>query len=79
MGQKDKCVVYSGYCDEHGFAHGAEAQELRSGIEQIIRQEDPAEPEYVFGRLQELLDSVDARDSLAYLETPKKRRRRAPR
>ncbi len=64
-----KCPVYSQHCPEHGFFHGAEAEELREGIEAIIEQEGD---EHGFKRaLRALLDRVDARDSLAYLEAKK--------
>ena len=64
-----KCTVYSKYCPEHGFFHGAEAEELREGIEKIIDHEGDVRG---FKRaLQALLDRVDARDSLAYLEAKK--------
>jgi len=56
-----KCVIGE-YCSKHDFIHGAEAEELRSGIERLI-------DEGVTERgLRRLLDEVDARDSLAYLE-----------
>jgi len=59
------CSVYGHPCHEHGFIHGAEAEELREGIEKLIGEGREA----VTGReLQRLLDRVDARDSLAYLE-----------
>jgi hypothetical protein len=59
-----KCHLRAGYCHEHGFVHGAEAEELRSGIEKLLKA-DPANWPMA---LQDLLDRVDARDSLAYLE-----------
>lgn len=63
------CSVYSDPCPVHGFVHGAEAEELRKGIEQIMKHDGD---EYGFRRsLQALLDKVDARDSLAYLEAKK--------
>jgi hypothetical protein len=73
-------------CPVHGFAkHGKEAEELRAGIEKIINEHcgalDGSDPsryeeatEDMCDDLQALLDRVDARDSLAYLERkPKKR------
>lgn len=64
-----KCRVYSEPCPDHGFFHGAEAEELREGIEAILDREGD---ERGFKRaLQALLDRVDARDSLAYLEAKK--------
>jgi len=68
-----QCVV-GVPCDRHGRAiHGREAEELRSGIEQILRQyEQHADSDFEYNSLRRslraLLDEVDARDSLAYLE-----------
>lgn len=69
----DKCRVYKDPCPEHDFIHGAEAEELREGIEGLIKRyvgEDFEEWEMrdLLGNLQELLDRVDARDSLAFRE-----------
>lgn len=71
----DQCVVGLP-CDQHGGAvHGREAEELRKGIENIIAQTvgDDACPDSardVLHALQRLLDDVDARDSLVFLEAP---------
>lgn len=62
-----KCTVYSKYCHDHGFSHGAEAEELREGIENIL-ESNPSEDEWEY-KLRDLLNEVDARDSLAYLES----------
>lgn len=67
------CPVYKEPCHEHGFQHGAEAEELRAGIEEVVKYMgrddiDTDDLLGVKGRLQRLLDRVDARDSLAYLE-----------
>ncbi len=52
-------------CSFHrGAVHGSEAEELRSGIEALIKTDLRVDSH----TLQRLLDSVDARDSLAYLE-----------
>jgi hypothetical protein len=64
MGQPNKCTVYGSYCDNHGFQHGAEAEELREGIQKLIDQHPRKVP---VGALERLLESVDARDSIAYL------------
>lgn len=69
---KPACPIYSAVCPEHGFVHGAEAEELRAGIERLIKEAD-MDPDdgvrrTVASELQSLLDSVDARDSLAFLE-----------
>lgn len=61
--------IENGTCRRHANQkHGAEAEELRRGIEQIV-----ANLQHVAGRetrvqLQALLDRIDARDSLSYLE-----------
>lgn len=62
----EQCVI-GVYCRRHGFIHGAEAEELRSRVERLLsnNQIDSS----VDGReLQAILDEVDARDSLAWLE-----------
>jgi hypothetical protein len=70
------CVVGVS-CDRHGGAvHGREAEELRKGIERIIAQTvvDDACPDSandVLDELQRLLDGIDARDSLVFLEETK--------
>jgi len=65
-----RCTAYKNHCGTHGFIHGGEAEELRSGIEDILRQ-------WRLGYLKKgatilrigmLLDEVDARDSLAFRE-----------
>lgn len=51
-------------CREHdGQIHGAEAEELRSGLERLIEEDD-----LTVRSVWRLLDRVDARDSLAFLE-----------
>ena len=64
-----KCPVYAAPCPDHGFIHGAEAEELRSGIERLCAKYDKKVPIF---ELEELIQSVDARDSLAYLEANRK-------
>jgi hypothetical protein len=65
------CAVHS------GMRHGGEAEELRMGIEEIIKgplYEDYSPQkaaEEVLEKLRTLLDSVDARDSLAHAEMKK--------
>lgn len=54
--QKPDCVI-GVYCQRHGFIHGQEAEELRERLEELG---DKA--------VNRVLDEVDARDSLAYLE-----------
>lgn len=59
-------------CPVHGYQrHGREAEELRAGIEAVLAEFDGvsyAKVDTVCGVLRALLDRVDARDSLAYLE-----------
>ena len=58
------CVI-GRRCREHnGSFHGQEAEELRAGIEKMIHDDSTSVWE-----LQALLDRVDARDSLAFLES----------
>lgn len=71
--EESKCRLFDDYCIEHEFTHGAEATELREGIEQILRDLpglDQANESFTvpIGYLQRLLDRIDARDSLAYAE-----------
>lgn len=55
-------------CAVHAFVnHGKEAEELRAGIERVLKDGVPSR---VARDLRLLLDAVDARDSLAYLERP---------
>ena len=58
------CVLGK-YCHKHDFVHGAEAEELRNGIEKLLVDHPRKVPSAL---LQRLLDTTDARDSLAYLE-----------
>lgn len=71
-------------CPVHAFVtHGKEAQELRVGVEKLLKKyphhngwdetsTDTLEAyEGLRDALVELLDDVDARDSLAYLERVK--------
>lgn len=71
MGKKSRppCVLGE-YCAFHNFIHGAEAEELRSGVEKLMYGDDPVHP----AALRALLDLVDARDSVAYLEHKEKTR-----
>lgn len=61
-----KCVM-GVYCHNHGFIHGAEAEELRQRIERAIKGADH-EGCVDEDDLQRILDEVDARDSLAWQE-----------
>lgn len=62
------CLVYTEACAEHGFMHGAEASELREGIEALLDQCGEMSHDEWSEALLSLLDRVDARDSLARLE-----------
>lgn len=65
-----QCVVGVS-CAQHGGAvHGREAEELRAGIERIRKDHPPDHvgEHIVHAALRRLLDEVDARDSLAFLE-----------
>lgn len=61
--EAEPCVIGK-YCHRHGFIHGAEAEELRKRIEGLITGHD----DIYDSRLRDVLDDVDARDSLALLE-----------
>lgn len=78
---KERCPIRGRYCSEHGFVHGHEAEALRSGIENLMVTKSEPTRDHGFAvnvvDLQKLLDSVDARDSLAFVEARQKRRRRA--
>ena len=71
----DFCVV-GVRCDRHGGAvHGQEAEELRAGVEQILRNTsdvaDDAVPDVLRSLRKSLiflLDHIDARDSLSFRE-----------
>lgn len=66
-----KCVVGE-YCRKHGFIHGAEAEELRERVTQILDQVDHEgddAAEALDRALRVMLDEVDARDSCAVQKT----------
>jgi len=66
-----KCPI-RGECPRHGFVHGREAEELRAGIEEILRgwraSDNDRSLDELLSHLQGLLDDTDARDSLAFIE-----------
>lgn len=90
MEREERCLVYEGYCPAHGFIHGAEAEELRVGVEKIASRLDSEDGGSRWGMdvdaankdlaktLLKLLADVDARDSVAYLEAKKHDERRMP-
>ena len=62
-------------CEKHGgVVHGREAEELRAGIEDVLKEhgqasnDERADLEEMQDALQRLLSEVDARDSLSSLE-----------
>lgn len=75
---KPPCVIGK-LCAEHQFVHGAEAEQLRAKAEEFIARLNSAEAregidsQVVADDLQDLLDSVDARDSLAFVEVKPRR------
>jgi len=71
------CPVYREACFDHGFVHGAEAEELREGIEKVLATHNyPDDAHSLRCELQAILDRVDARDSLAYREATDRKRRK---
>lgn len=71
-----EACVFGLPCTRHnGVVHGAEAEELRRGIEKILRDFDTSElrdpprvESAMLRELEQLLVEVDARDSLAFVE-----------
>jgi hypothetical protein len=61
---KKKPCIFGEYCSRHQFVHGAEAEELRQRLEELLARRGGIEDYEV----QHILDDVDARDSVAYLE-----------
>lgn len=67
--QAPSCPITRAYCHVHGQVHGAEAEELRRWIENLLFEATAScAPDDWPAALQKLLDRVDARDSLAFLE-----------
>ncbi len=65
------CVI-GDYCRDHGFIHGSEAEELRERIDWILKdvEHDPeTAANVIVGALRTMLDEIDARDSLAFVES----------
>jgi hypothetical protein len=58
------CVI-GRHCVRHGFIHGAEAEELRDRLEKASEATGHTDTRRTIRRI---LDKVDARDSLAWLE-----------
>lgn len=86
--RNDACVVVpyfkgarvTDYCTVHGdVRHGKEAEELRAGVETLMEKSERTRGGgYAVNvvDLQRLLARVDARDSLAFVETKPRRVRR---
>ncbi len=64
---KPPCVIGK-RCERHDFIHGAEAEELREELEKVAETDEEGEGNWA----RRILDKVDARDSLAYVEVRKK-------
>lgn len=82
----ERCPIRRRHCPEHHFVHGKEAEELRSGIEEALDNHDSLVSEMsgddardtltsLVECLRNLLGSVDARDSIAYVEKRSKRKK----
>ena len=82
VGRRSNCTVHTAPCPEHGFVHGAEANELREAIESILKdfrdtttgsaEEDLSD---ILEDLEHLLQKIDARDSVAHLEAKRESER----
>lgn len=72
--QMKKCQVHILPCTEHGYIHGAEANELREGVEELLKEDreyynpQHLDDDRLASNLERLLNRVDARDSLAKVE-----------
>ena len=64
-----KLCAIGRYCPKHNYIHGAEAEEFRCRMEEAIKEAEERDDEACIGVIQKILDDVDARDSLAYLES----------
>jgi len=65
---KRACRIDGKPCKAHDRVHGKEAEELRAGVEKLLKEAiDDGICDLVDG-LRYLLDHTYARDSLAYLE-----------
>ena len=71
-----ECTVYKKRCTLHGFIHGGEAEELRQRMEELAVELEEADPwpiepvntEEIAKSIRKILEEVDARDSVAFLE-----------
>lgn len=75
---KSDCRINGKRCPECEYVHGREAEELRRAVEKYIA-DLAADTEYEGGIIQwdlrRILDKVDARDALAYVNASGKRSR----
>ena len=76
---RSTCPVYHLPCKTHGYIHGQEAEELRSGLDNILEnlsvEGDEIDINDYYIRVQhlrDLLEETDARDSCGYLEAKRK-------
>lgn len=80
-GATGKDCSFGSRCEEHGgIVHGREAEELRKGIEFLIEKVSVKSLGVLYvskNELEKLLDRVDARDSLAFVEKDVLKKRRA--
>jgi hypothetical protein len=75
---KNTCPLRDEFCPEHDFVHGREAEELREGIKDLLEDGDDDDEAGVLRRgLSKLLDKVDARDSVAWLDANKRKQNAA--
>lgn len=65
---KRACRIDGKPCKAHDRVHGKEAEELRAGIEKLLKHDGEDSLPDLVDDLRLLLDRTDARDSLAYLE-----------
>ena len=72
---KSKCYMLDQGCPVHGYIHGKEAEELREGLKKLLdtASGDADEMGVPVHELEDMLDRIDARDSVAWLEASKKK------
>jgi hypothetical protein len=73
---KSDCRINGRRCPECEYVHGREAEELRRAIEKYIDRLDWSthyESGIIRNALMHILDNVDARDALAYVNAAGKR------
>jgi len=77
---KSKCYMLDQGCPVHGYIHGKEAEELREGLKKLLdtASGDADEMGVPVHELEDMLDRIDARDSVAWLEASKKKEESEP-